>query len=149
MERIDEKAPFLDIPKDRIVVQRGIPWSPHLACQIRFQGSAVRGFTSPGLQLHFIKDGEVHDFAFFGSQLSFKPLRETVVDIETLVDCLRDDSHKRLRDMVSLAANRVYTPCASVEIARFKRKYGIFLMIGSWRGLYQVDPKAFKASLRL
>ena len=149
MERIGETVSFLDIPKDRIVVQQGIPWSPDIACQIRFQTSAVPRFTNLGLQLHFIKNGEPQDTAFFGNQLSFEPLRDVGVDIETLVKCLEEGSGKYLRDMVSLGANHAFTPRAKVEIARFKRNYGIFLMIDSWRGLYQVKPRAFKASLGL
>lgn len=162
MERIDKEdsrvyipatrafvRSFVCVPAHRVVVKEGIPWKRSMACQVHYGGSAVRKFPSPCLQVHFFKSGELRDIAFFGGAPPLEPLRGVTVDAATLAAGLQEPSHRRLRDLLDLAANHAYTPLASIEIAPYKRQYDIILMIGSWRGSYRVKPNAFKASLGL
>ena len=75
MERIDVKALFKDVPKEKVFVHEGIPWSPSMACQIHLHESAVPGFTKMGLQLRFINNGEWRDTAYFRGNPPPEPLR--------------------------------------------------------------------------
>ena len=148
MERGDVKALFKDMRKEKDIVHKGIPWSRAMVCQIHLRESAVPRFSKLGLQLRFINNGEWRDTAYFRGNPPSEPLRCAGADVATLISCLKDRSLNSLRDTIDLAANHAYTPLASVKIAPFRGGlYAIRLMIGSWRGLYRQEPKAFKASL--
>lgn len=149
MKRTGEDFELMNVPSTKIVIGQGVSWSDDLACQIGFGGTAAPGFASPCTKLNFFKNGELRDSAFFNGMPVIEGALKIEMDLAVVGDCLYAEDLNLLREVVNLAFNHAFTPITSVEINRFKRQYGIFLMIGSWRGLYQVKPKAFKASLGL